>query len=388
MTKMRLNKTHTELLEYIKSFDAIKYGKSRNYINGNVSFLSPYITHGVITTKEVIKIVLARYTLEQCENFLKELLRREYFLQVHYRKWDAIFSDMEPSKTNIPKLDILSQKIIDWETDSKWINEIVNKLKNTWYLHNHQRMRFASYCTHYAKLYRKSFADWTYYNFLDGELGSNHLSRQWVESTFSHKPYFMNEENISKYRSGHLDNIYSGTYDEVSEMLFDPNRKSIYEHDIDKKDILTTDLSWFDFFDINSFDHNDIVILNPRDLHPQKIHKDKTTICILDVNFLSKHPWSQNRLNFVKSYTDIYGINIYKWDLDQIVSEMIKSWKNITMYQNHNPIYRQAWENNTNNINLIEYDRFCPSVKKWYINKFFWFWNKNLDYIYNFKRTL
>jgi deoxyribodipyrimidine photo-lyase len=69
-------------------------------------------------------------------------------------------------------------------------------------------MRFASYWTHYAKIHRKKLADRTYYHFIDGELGSNHLSWQRVQSTFSHKPYFMNEENLTRYRPGSSDALY------------------------------------------------------------------------------------------------------------------------------------------------------------------------------------
>lgn len=66
-------------------------------------------------------------------------------------------------------------------------------------------MRLASWVIHRAKLDRKKFADRTYYHFLDGELSSNHLSRQRVNSTFSAKAYFMNEDNIKKYRPKNYD---------------------------------------------------------------------------------------------------------------------------------------------------------------------------------------
>jgi hypothetical protein len=54
--------------------------------------------------------------------------------------------------------------------------------------------------------------------------------------------------------------------------------------------------------------YNNHTILTPRDLHPDKINNKKTTICILDVNFLDRHPRSQKRVAFVQSYCDLYGI--------------------------------------------------------------------------------
>jgi len=61
-------------------------------------------------------------------------------------------------------------------------------------------MRLASWVCHWAKIDWKKCADWTYYHFIDGELAANHLSRQRVNSTFANKAYFMNEENLQKYR--------------------------------------------------------------------------------------------------------------------------------------------------------------------------------------------
>jgi deoxyribodipyrimidine photo-lyase len=124
-------KTYDELVAFINSFDGIKYGKTRNYINGGVSRLSPYITHGVITTKEVITLFLQRYTVQQAEMLFKELLWREYFVQVHYRKRDGIFSDMEEDKTNIRKHDLLPSSLLNKTTQSKWVNQAILELEQT-----------------------------------------------------------------------------------------------------------------------------------------------------------------------------------------------------------------------------------------------------------------
>ena len=37
---------------------------------------------------------------------------------------------------------------------------------------------------------------------LDGDLASNHLSWQWVASSFSHKPYLFNRANLERFSSG------------------------------------------------------------------------------------------------------------------------------------------------------------------------------------------
>jgi deoxyribodipyrimidine photo-lyase len=91
--------THAQLIDKVKSFDAVKYAKTRNYLNGGVSQLSPYITHGIITIDEIVRLSLTRYMVDQAEMWYKELLWREYFVQVHYRKGDGILQGMEEDKT-------------------------------------------------------------------------------------------------------------------------------------------------------------------------------------------------------------------------------------------------------------------------------------------------
>jgi deoxyribodipyrimidine photo-lyase len=293
-------RTHAELVTYCESLNAVAYGKTRNYFNGAVTKLSPYITHGVISTKEVIEILMRRYTIDQAEMLYKELLWREYFVQVHYRKGDAIFSDMEEDKTGIAKEWTLPHAIHDKTTSSTRVNQAILMLEQTGYLHNHIRMWLASYWTHHAKLHRKKLADRTYFYFLDGELGSNHLSRQRVQSTFSHKPYFMNEENLQRYRPGSNDTVYRGSYEDVEKRLFDTSRTSPYHNAPDTSGILQCDLSNYPVFEPSEWDHDTITVLSPWDRSPHKITHAATTVCILDTAFFARHPWSAQRLAFLQ----------------------------------------------------------------------------------------
>ncbi|HAW80987.1 MAG TPA: deoxyribodipyrimidine photolyase, partial [Balneola sp.] len=45
---------YSEILEQIDQVDPINYGRTRNFIDGDVSKLSPYISRGVISTKQVM----------------------------------------------------------------------------------------------------------------------------------------------------------------------------------------------------------------------------------------------------------------------------------------------------------------------------------------------
>jgi deoxyribodipyrimidine photo-lyase len=106
-------------------------------------------------------------------------------------------------------------------TGQHWLDTIAKELAQTGYLHNHMRMWMASYLVHYQKLHWKKLADWTYYHFLDGELSSNHLSWQWVASTFSSKPYIFNADNMNRYRPNHHPKQLNLDYPELEKLLFE-----------------------------------------------------------------------------------------------------------------------------------------------------------------------
>lgn len=371
--------SHAQLIQKISNFDAIKYARSRNHLSWWVSQLSPYITHWVITIDEIVRISLQRYTLDQAQKRYQELLRREYFLQAHYHKWGAIFHDMELDKTKISKHDILPSQISDKTFGSKRVNQAIFQLETTWRLHNHVRMRLASYMSHYQKLYWLKLADRTYYHFLDGELGPNHLSWQWVQSTFAWKAYIMNEENFQKY-SSITDPIFRWSYEDVSNMLFDPKRISPTVDSIDIHDTLSSDLSKIVNYDYTqSIDQ--LVILTPRDLHQSKTSNPQNTICLLDIPFMQAHPRSPKRVQRVQDYCTHYNITLYQWDLHTILKHLTMSWAQITMYETRNPSYHETQLQYRSDINLIKHPRCSPVVTQWYVNKFFEFWKKTLPHL-------
>ncbi len=373
--------THAQLVEKIRSFDAIKYCKTRNYLNGWISKLSPYITHGIITIDEIVKISLEKYTIDQAESWYKELLWREYFVQVQYHKGNEIFKDIDEDKTHIPKQDILPEEIASKTFASKRVNQTILELETTGYLHNHQRMRLASYMSHRQKLYWKKLADRTYYHFLDGELWSNHLSRQRVQSTFSHKPYFMNEENLQRYLPGTQDPYLRGSYEEVEKRLFDSKRWTDVRN--------STDISWTYITDLTSItvaqtSYNNFTILSPWDLHPDKITEPKTTVCILDTDFLTRHPRSQKRITFLQTYCDLYNIELIQWNIHDILKQ--STW--CTIYETRNPVYRHAYITVWTNHTLHLHQRCSPIAWSQYTKKFFPFWEKSVKHLYSLQKKI
>ena len=45
--------TYNEITQRINAIDPVKYGNTRNFVDGAVTYLSPYISRGVITTQYV-----------------------------------------------------------------------------------------------------------------------------------------------------------------------------------------------------------------------------------------------------------------------------------------------------------------------------------------------
>ena len=65
--------------------DAVRlddYARSRNALEGAVTYLSPYITHGLVSLSEVLDRVTAKHPIDAQHKFVFELGWREYFRHV------------------------------------------------------------------------------------------------------------------------------------------------------------------------------------------------------------------------------------------------------------------------------------------------------------------
>ena len=176
------------------------YARSRNGIEGAVTELSPYITHGFVTLPEVLAGVAAKYRLDVQHKLVCELGWREYFRHVWEHRGESIFESLHTGP--LPDAAYASDMpadIREARTGVPAIDQAVRTLYATGHLHNHARMWLASYTVHLRKVHWRTGADWLYGHLLDGDLASNHLSWQWVAGTGSHKPYLFNADNVAKY---------------------------------------------------------------------------------------------------------------------------------------------------------------------------------------------
>jgi deoxyribodipyrimidine photo-lyase len=190
---------YTEILNAIDAIDPIQYGKTRNYLNGAVTRLSPYISRGVISTKQVAAIVLAKgYKPDEIESLLKELCWRDYFQQVWIALDEGINKDIHQPQPNCHN-NQMSEAVLLGNTGIIAIDTAINELKSTGYMHNHLRMYVASIACNIAHSHWSMPSQWMYYYLLDADGASNTLSWQWVAGSFSKKKYFANQENINRY---------------------------------------------------------------------------------------------------------------------------------------------------------------------------------------------
>ena len=188
------------LRERLASIDPRAYARTRNHLEGAVTKLSPWITHGFLSLREVASALAARHDLPVQHKLVYELGWRAWF----HHAWTNLGDDLIESIHEGPLPDLsyaraLPDDIVTASTGVPVIDQAVRALYRDGWLHNHARMWLASYVVHVRKVHWRAGADWMIAYLLDGDLASNHLSWQWIAGTGSHKPYLFNAENVARY---------------------------------------------------------------------------------------------------------------------------------------------------------------------------------------------
>jgi deoxyribodipyrimidine photo-lyase len=189
-------------LARVQSISPSQYARSRNTLDGSVTGLSPYLTHGIVNLPQVAQQVAQKHKLSYEDKLIFEFGWREFFHHVWSRtpSPEHILRDMRPANLwRGEYANELPTDIREGRTGVPVIDSAVRQLYGTGYLHNHARMWLASYCVHMRKVHWRAGADWLYAHLLDGDLPSNHLSWQWVAATFASKPYLFNAANVAKF---------------------------------------------------------------------------------------------------------------------------------------------------------------------------------------------
>ena len=261
------------------------YARTRNALDGAVTGLSPYITHGFVTLTDVLAGVAARHMLDMQHKFVFELGWRAYFRHVWQHRGAGI----------------------------------LRSLHDTGMLHNHARMWLASYVVHVRKVHWRAGADWLYGHLLDGDLASNHLSWQWVAGTGSSKPYLFNADNVARYApaSWHspgsvIDTSYEALDRMARQPVQQPVRQLHVEYDAPPRSASPgeprlgaepPDGLGFAAPDAAAVTGRDVWLVHPWSLGqlPAALPADTAVIGVFLADFHRVWPWSERRWRFVGS---------------------------------------------------------------------------------------
>ncbi|WDE97372.1 FAD-binding domain-containing protein [Lentisphaera profundi] len=283
---------YDDIIDLVDSYKVSHYAKTRNFLDGGVSYLSPYISRGIISTRTVYNSLIKRgYALENIEKFVQELAWRDYWQSQWDFHGDKIDSDLNFSQKSMQRHG-LPNSLINVRSSIDVFNVSIEKLYKDGYMHNHMRMYVAMSICNIGAYHWHEAAKWMYYHLLDGDWASNALSWQWVAGCLNDKKYIANQENINKYcrvneRGTYLDKSYDdlAQYNEVDEMLILADEKLIWKQ--------------IHCQNPESLVHDDTLIFNYYNLDPKwRSEQVANRILLIEPKVFERYPISEKVMTF------------------------------------------------------------------------------------------
>jgi deoxyribodipyrimidine photo-lyase len=305
-----------EVLQRVRRTDPVRYGKTRNYVNGSVTRLSPYISRGVISTKYVLGEVLDRgYKPRQIEKFIQELAWRDYWQQIWIARKDEINSDLKHEQAPVSNHG-MPKALLEAKTGIEAIDKAILDFYDTGYVHNHIRMYLASVACNLGQSHWKVPAQWMYYHLLDADWASNALSWQWVAGSNSHKKYYANQENTNRY----FFSEQKGTFLDVSyEKLAQMETPEVLAETALPD--LTTPLPENTEIKIDS--EQPTLLYNFYNLDPEwKKEITANRILLMEPSVFKAYPISQKSVDFMLGLSEnIEGIQVFVGEFEDLVHD-------------------------------------------------------------------
>ncbi len=306
---------YTNIMERVNQINPIKYGKTRNFINGDVTYLSPYISRGIISSKQIVSSVLQKgYQVYEISKFLQELAWREYYQRIWQHVGDTIWNDLKQSQPDAMHSQMVAS-VENATTEITAIDIAINKLYKNGYMHNHIRMYTASMVCNIAKAHWQQPSKWMYYHLLDGDIASNNCSWQWVAAAFASKKYYFNQENVNKYTFSKQHNSYLDRSYEVIMDMDVPEPLKVKSHLNLQTTLPSCELPIIDQ-SIPTLIYNSYNL----DLEWRKGEK-ANRILLLEPSHFKNYPVSEKVLQFIIDLSkNIHGIQIYTGEISEIVN--------------------------------------------------------------------
>ena len=242
--------TREEALQDLENYinkEIVNYSTQRNFDFGpgkrkNVSCLSPYISHRLITEYEVVKKVLSKFPYQKVEKYIQEIFWRVYWkgwLELRPQVWTDFTEDLKGIEE-----DKNYQIAVSGKTEIQCFNDWVNELKENNYLHNHTRMWFASIWIFTLNLPWQKGAEFFMKYLYDGDAASNTLSWRWVAGLQTKgKHYVAQGWNIAKFTNNKYKDI---SLNEDATPLVDKREYKLSSLEINKEDLESKTLIFFE----------------------------------------------------------------------------------------------------------------------------------------------
>lgn len=358
---MELSVDYNEIVKKLDDINPLQYGKSRNFINGAVTYLSPYISRGVLDTEMIVHhLVKKGFTYYQSEKFIQQLFWREFFQRVWQSKKESISVDLKHRQENVTNHGIPTS-INFGNTSIHAIDEGIHHLKVSGLMHNHLRMYIAFLSCNLAKSHWLHPAQWMYYHLLDGDWGSNALSWQWVAGTFSSKKYIANQENINYYTKSNQQHSFLDVSYEILQNMSTPDQlKEITSVD------LTTNLPVHQSLTIDTTIPT--LVYNYYNLSPTwRSDITANRILLLEPEVFKKYPVSDNCISFMIDLSkNIKDIQIFNGSFEELKSKTADS----SIYYREHPLNKHYQGNEDPRPWIL------PDAEQ-ATGSFFSFWKKN-----------
>lgn len=305
---------YASILTRIDQIDPLLYGRTRNFLNGAVTYLSPYISRGVISVKQVQQHVLKKgFAPAAIEKFLQELAWREYFQRIWQAKGDLLLHDLKQPQADVAHRELIAS-LANARTGIQAIDHAIQEWYTTGYLHNHVRMYVASLMCNIGKAYWAMPSQWMYYHLLDGDVASNTCSWQWVAGAFSSKKYYCNQENINRFTNSFQQGTFIDTPTEFLASLKIPTELSETIHwkgttPLPQKHEIQID--W----------QKPTLLYNSYNLDPKwRKNEDVNRVLLLEPSHFEKFPVSENVLNFILALSrNIPSIQVFVGEVEELV---------------------------------------------------------------------
>jgi deoxyribodipyrimidine photo-lyase len=358
------------------------YARTRNALDGAVSSLSPYITHGFVTLAEVLAGVAARRALDVQHKFVFELGWRAYFRHVWQHRGEGILRSLHegplPDGAYARELPV---DIRQGRTGVPVVDEAVRTLYATGTLHNHARIWLASYVVHVRHVHWRAGADWLYGHLLDGDLASNHLSWQWVAGTGSSKPYLFNADNVARYAPAAWHSpgsVIDTAYEALDRMARQPVPPLISGHDAQLGSASGVepplaseppDELGLTAPDAAAVKDCDVWLVHPWSLGalPAALLADTVVIGVFVADFHRAWPWSDRRWHFVG--TRMVELADKRWHGDAAsIGAALKGARRVrSIHEPHLAPWLTRWaECETSPTLFPRIDHRCDSFSQWW----------------------